>query len=81
MTTVEDVRATCAMIKDDMATDVAAFDGRPLDGKTVAEIHSTLAATVSALAGMVSFLAAYVDQAIQEHAEDTPHIYADGSTS
>lgn len=37
----------------DMESDVAAFDGKPLTGKTVAEIHGTLAATVQALAKVV----------------------------
>lgn len=41
---------TLEMIMADMEADVAKFDGRPLTGKTVAEIHGTLAATIQALA-------------------------------
>lgn len=37
----------------DMERDVEEFDGKPLTGKTVAEIHGTLAATVQALAKIV----------------------------
>lgn len=46
----------CDEIQADMERDVALFDGRPLDGRTVAEIHSTLAATISGLAGVVGAL-------------------------
>jgi hypothetical protein len=38
------------LIVQDMAADVTRFDGAPLDGKTVAEMHANLAAAVSALA-------------------------------
>lgn len=46
----------CQEIVRDMERDVRAFDGRPLDGRTVAEIHATLAAAISALAGVVESL-------------------------
>lgn len=55
------IREVCAEIKVDMERDVAEFDGRPMDGRVVAEIHGTLAATVSALAGMVSILTGVVE--------------------
>lgn len=48
--------STCSLIKHDMASDVASFDGKPLDGKIVAEIHGNLAAAISALADMVGEL-------------------------
>lgn len=38
------------MIIDDMEADVKHFDGKPFNGRTLAEIHGTLAATVRALA-------------------------------
>lgn len=38
------------MIIQDMEDDVRKFDGAPLTGKTVAEIHGSLAATIQALA-------------------------------
>lgn len=38
------------MIIADMEDDVKKFDGAPLTGKTVAEIHATLAATIQAIA-------------------------------
>lgn len=46
----------CDEIVRDMERDVAAFDGRPLDGRTVAEIHGTLAAAVASLAKVVRTL-------------------------
>lgn len=46
----------CQEIVRDMQRDVAAFDGKPLDGRTVAEIHATLAAAISALARVVESL-------------------------
>lgn len=44
----------CDEIQADMERDVALFDGRPLDGRTVAEIHGTLAATISGLAALLA---------------------------
>lgn len=51
------IARTAALIKADMESDVRRFDGQPLDGKTVAEMHGNLAAAISALAGMVAALA------------------------
>lgn len=83
--TTDELARVCTMIKEDMEEDVHKFDGRPLDGKVVAEIHGVLAATCSALAGLLShvpdLVRAIVADAINEHREDAPHIYADGSTS
>jgi hypothetical protein len=41
------------MIITDMEEDVKKFDGAPLTGKTVAEIHANLAAAIQALAKVV----------------------------
>lgn len=48
----------CQEIVRDMERDVAAFDGKPLTGRTVAEIHATLAAAISALSRVVESLLA-----------------------
>jgi hypothetical protein len=78
------IRSVAATIRQDMADDVLRFDGQPLTGKLVAEVHANLAAAVSALAGMVDKLTEHVetaiDSAIEFHREYAPHVYADGST-
>ena len=38
------------MIIDDMETDVEGFNGKPFTGKTLGELHGTLAATIQAVA-------------------------------
>jgi hypothetical protein len=38
------------MIIADMQTDVAEFEGKPFNGKTLGELHGILAATIQALA-------------------------------
>lgn len=75
------IRETCAMIRQDMAEDVSRYDGSQLDGRVVGEIHGNLSAAVSALAGMIAALDEWIDDAIEQHREDAPHIYPDGSTS
>lgn len=54
---LDKIRASCALIKEDMENDVRTFTGRPFDGRTVGEMHGNLAAGIAALAGMVSVLA------------------------
>lgn len=41
------------MIIADMESDVKAFEGKPFTGKTLGELHGTLAATLQALAKIV----------------------------
>jgi len=41
------------MIADDMKNDAAKFDGRPFNGKTVAEYFGNQGAAISALAGIM----------------------------
>ncbi|HZQ33752.1 MAG TPA: hypothetical protein VFB19_18720 [Mycobacterium sp.] len=78
--TPERIRRVAAVIKQDMEDDVRRFAGQPLAGRIVAEMHGNLAAAISALAGMVDKLTEHVDDAIREHAENVPHLYADGSS-
>jgi hypothetical protein len=59
----------CAMIRQDMEDDVARFDGQPLTGALVAEMHGNLAAAVSALAG----IALALEERIDSHRINTPH--------
>jgi hypothetical protein len=40
-------------IQNDMAADVARHDGAPFNGRTLAEIHAELAATIAGLAAVV----------------------------
>ncbi len=44
------------MIIDDCAKDVKEFEGKPLDGKTVAQIHGILEAKIEALAKIIRTL-------------------------
>jgi len=41
------------MIAEDMKNDAKNFDGRPFDGKTVAEYFGNQGAAISALAGII----------------------------
>lgn len=60
--TLERIKATVQVMKDDLEADVRRFDGAELTGRVVAEIHGTLAAACSALAGMTSSLAEIVER-------------------
>ncbi len=55
--TLARIHETCLLIKQDMENDASRFDGAPVDGRVVAEIHGNLAAAISALAGMIDVLA------------------------
>ncbi len=41
------------LVSADMETDVREFEGKPLTGKTVGELHGTLAAAIQAIAETV----------------------------
>jgi hypothetical protein len=78
------IRETCELIKADVAGDVLRFEGATFDGPTVSVWMGNLSAAVSALAGMIAVLderiATDIDEAIDAHRENSPHVYADGST-
>jgi len=44
------------MVIEDMESDVKEFNGKPFTGKTLGELHGTLAATIQAVAKAVKFL-------------------------
>ena len=44
------------MIAEDMKNDAAAFDGKPFDGKTVAEYFGNQGAAIAALANIIKSL-------------------------
>lgn len=74
----------CREIVRDMERDVAAFDGKPLTGRTVAEIHATLAAAIAALAEVVESLVPQAEGDRLDAVPGTPlppgvegHAYAD----
>ena len=43
----------CKMVAEDMKNDAAKFDGRPFNGKTVAEYFGNQGAAISALAKII----------------------------
>ena len=55
---LERAQCVCQEIADDMAADAAAFDGKPFNGRTVAEYFGNQGAAIAALAGIVKQLVA-----------------------
>lgn len=51
------------MVIEDMETDVKEFNGKPFTGKTLGELHGTLAATIQAVAKATKYL---VDEELAE---------------
>jgi len=49
-------------IENDMANDAAAFDGKPFNGRTVAEYFGNQGAAISALASIVKHLVSDQDR-------------------
>ncbi len=77
------LRGTCAQITLDIEADLRKFEGADFTGATFGAAYGRLAAHVANLAHAVGKLDidAAVDTAIEQHCENRPHIYADGSTS
>ncbi len=50
---VDKARETLQMIAEDMAADAKAFDGRPFNGRTVAEYFGNQGAAIAALARII----------------------------
>ena len=51
--TKEKMIEVCEMVAKDMADDAEQFDGRPFDGKTVAEYFGNHGAAIAALARII----------------------------
>lgn len=49
----EDARRTCLAIADDMEADAKNFDGKPFNGRTVAEYFGNQGAAIAVLAKIV----------------------------
>ena len=45
--------SVCEMVMDDMRNDASKFDGRPFNGKTVAEYFGNQGAAITALANIL----------------------------
>ena len=50
------------MISTDMQNDAAAFDGRPFDGKTIAEYFGNQGAAISALAKIIKSILEQIEK-------------------
>ena len=59
---LDKIKWTLNEIADDMKRDASAFDGRPFNGRTVAEYFGNHGAAISALAKIVGILAASAAQ-------------------
>lgn len=53
-TKIAEMQRVCKDIAADMAADATAFDGKPFDGRTVAEYFGNQGAAIAALANMLS---------------------------
>jgi len=49
----EEIKKVCDLIANDMKNDAEAFDGRPFNGKTVAEYFGNHGAAIAALANII----------------------------
>lgn len=51
--TIEKQIKVCELIAADMESDVKTFEGKPLDGRTMGEMHGNLCAAISELADLI----------------------------
>ncbi len=83
--TALDLHATCEQLRVALDADVHEFEGKTFTGANVAvmvgRLYGRLDATLSLLANVIISTAGEVDAAIDAHCANSPHIYADGSTS